>query len=64
MAMRGEMAGKQSGAIALQRAMMRDDKDIDVPKLVRGANEFHFFVLRKIAQVENPDFAEGDDCAE
>ena len=42
-------------------AMMRDDEDIDGPQLVNGTNQFRFLVPRKIAQIENPNLAKGDD---
>ena len=53
----------ESGASALVETMVGCDVDVHVPNFVDRAHQFAFFVGSEIAEIENLEFAEGDERA-
>src|SRR5579863_2105636 len=51
-------------AAALVEAVVRGDVDVDFSEAVDRAHEFAFFVGGEVAEVEDAEFAEGDEDAE
>jgi len=54
----------QSGAAALKVSVMRGDVDINPAETIDWAHQRALLVGGKIAQIENSQFTEGDECTE
>src|SRR5260370_40643314 len=50
----------QSRTSALTPAVVGDDVDINLPQLVFRTHQLHLFVMRQVAQIQNPKLAERD----